>query len=137
MKLLRLKITDPDGFRSLPAGFEHHFRTERILDEEGDGFAPFVCAGRNGSGKSNLLEALASIFYQLELQRVRRSFLPEVFQYDPVDNPHGIKEGAGFPNAFELEYQIYLSGFSFGGYRSAGDNPSGEGQGRVSSDVLD
>ena len=27
MKLLRLKITDPDGFRSLQAGFEHHFRT--------------------------------------------------------------------------------------------------------------
>lgn len=109
MKLLRLKITDEDGFRSLHSGFELHFRTERILHDEGDEFAPFVCAGRNGSGKSNLLEALAAIFYQLELQRVRRTFLPEVFQYDPVDNPQGIEEGAGFPNAFELEYQIYLS----------------------------
>jgi len=112
MKLLRLKITDTDGFRSLPAGFEHHFRTEITLEDEGDEFAPFVCAGRNGSGKSNLLEALAAIFYQLELLRVRRSFLPEVFQYDQVDNPQGIKEGAGFPNAFELEYQIYPSTFS-------------------------
>ncbi|MDQ7746332.1 restriction system-associated AAA family ATPase [Hydrogenophaga pseudoflava] len=112
MKLLRLKITDPDGFRSLPTGFEHCFRTEITLGDEGDEFAPFVCAGRNGSGKSNLLEALAAIFYQLELLRVRRSFLPEVFQYDPVDNPQGIKEGAGFPNAFELEYQIYPSTFS-------------------------
>jgi restriction system-associated AAA family ATPase len=107
MKLLRLRITDQNGFRSLPAGFVHHFRTEITLEDEGDEFAPFVCAGRNGSGKSNLLEALAAIFYQLELLRVRRSFLPEVFQYDPVDNPQGIKEGAGFPNAFELEYQIY------------------------------
>ena len=112
MKLLRLKITDTDGFRSLPAGFEHHFRTEITLESEGDEFAPFVCAGRNGSGKSNLLEALAAIFYQLELLRVRRSFLPEVFQYDPVDNPQGIKEGIGFPNAFELEYLIYPSTFS-------------------------
>lgn len=112
MKLLCLKITDPEGFRSLPTGFEHHFRTEITLEDEGDEFAPFVCAGRNGSGKSNLLEALAAIFYQLELLRVRRSFLPEVFQYDAVDNPQGIEEGAGFPNAFELEYQICPSTFS-------------------------
>lgn len=41
MKLLRLKITDPNGFRSLQAGFEHHFRTEWDLQEE-HGFAPFV-----------------------------------------------------------------------------------------------
>ena len=34
MKLLRLKITDPAGFRSLPSGFEHHFRTEWGLQEE-------------------------------------------------------------------------------------------------------
>lgn len=106
MKLLRLKINDQDGFRSLPPGFEHRFLVEE------DEFAPYVCTGRNGSGKSNLLEALAAIFYQLELLRVRRSFLPEVFQYDPVDNPQGIKEGAGFPNAFELEYQIYPSTIS-------------------------
>lgn len=111
MKLLRLKISDPAGFRSLPCGFEHHFRTEWSLRDElaqPEGFAPFVCAGPNGSGKSNLLEALAAIFYQLELQRVRRSFLPEVFQYDPIENPQAIREGAGHPNAFELEYLINL-----------------------------
>lgn len=39
MKLLRLKITDPKGFRSLQAGFEYHFRTEWDLQEE-NGFAP-------------------------------------------------------------------------------------------------
>lgn len=111
MKLLRLKITDPAGFRSLPCGFEHHFRTEWSQQDElaqPDGFAPFVCAGPNGSGKSNLLEALAAIFYQLELQRMRRDFLPEVFYHDQVENPNGIQEGAGYPNAFELEYLIYL-----------------------------
>ncbi len=34
MKLLRLKISDPSGFRSLPCGFEHYFRTEWDLQEE-------------------------------------------------------------------------------------------------------
>lgn len=111
MKLLRLKITDPDGFRSLPCGFEHHFRTEWSLQDElaqANDFAPFVCAGPNGSGKSNLLEALAAIFFQLEVQRVRRNFLPDIFQYDPDDNPEGIQEHEGHPNAYELEYLIKL-----------------------------
>ena len=88
MKLLRLKITDPAGFRSLPCGFEHHFRTEWGLQGElvqPNDFSPFVCAGHNGSGKSNLLEALAAIFYQLEVLRVRRSFLPEALQDETQD----------------------------------------------------
>lgn len=102
MKLLRLKITDPNGFRSLPCGFEHHFRTEWSLQDElaqANDFAPFVCAGPNGSGKSNLLEALAAIFYQLEVLRVRRSFLPESLQ----DEAQEVS-----PVAYELEYLIKL-----------------------------
>lgn len=105
MKLIRLKITDPKGFRSLQSGFEHHFRTDWDLQEEQE-FAPFVCAGRNGSGKSNLLEVLAAIFFQLEVLRVRRSFLPDNFLYDEETNPNGFKEGDGTPDSFELEYQI-------------------------------
>jgi restriction system-associated AAA family ATPase len=100
MKLLRLKITDPAGYRSLPCGFEHHFRSEWQLQDElakPEGFAPFVCAGPNGSGKSNLLEVLAAIFFQLELQRVRRSFLPETLQNEKLDFS---------PAAFELDYLI-------------------------------
>jgi len=100
LKLLRLKITDPKGFRSLPCGFEHHFRSEWTLQEElanNEGFAPFVCAGPNGSGKSNLLEVLGAIFYQLEIQRIRRSFLPEALQSDEQDLS---------PTAFELDYLI-------------------------------
>lgn len=99
MKLLRLKITDPAGFRSLPCGFEFHFQNARTLHDDltkPEGFAPFVCAGRNGSGKSNLLEVLAAIFFQLDILRVRRSFLPEALQ-----------ENIDFsPTAFELDYQI-------------------------------
>lgn len=101
MKLLRIKITDPAGFRSLPCGFEHHFRSEWSLQDElakpEEGFAPFVCAGSNGSGKSNLLEALGAIFFQLEILRVRRSFLPEVLQSEDLDFS---------PVAFELDYLI-------------------------------
>lgn len=100
MKLLRLKINDPAGFRSLPCGFEHHFRTEWSLQGElaqANDFAPFVCAGPNGSGKSNLLEALAAIFFQLEVLRVRRSFLPEALQDEALDVS---------PVAFELDYLI-------------------------------
>lgn len=102
MKLLRLKINDTAGFRSLPCGFEHHFRSEWDVQDELDKpeeFAPFVCAGPNGSGKSNLLEALAEIFFQLEILRVRRSFLPEVLQNTDQNLS---------PVAFELEYLIRI-----------------------------
>lgn len=103
MKLLRLKITDPKGFRSLPCGFEHQFRTEWSLQDElaqANDFAPFVCAGPNGGGKSNLLEALAAIFFQLEVLRVRRSFLPDALQDETLDVS---------PVAFELDYLIRVS----------------------------
>ncbi len=115
MKLLRLKITDPHGFRSLQAGFEYCFRTEWQLEEElashsstDAGFAPFVCAGRNGSGKSNLLEALAAISFQLEVLRVRRSFLPANFTVEEEENPEGPQGGDSKLNAFELEYLIHV-----------------------------
>ncbi|MGE8629125.1 restriction system-associated AAA family ATPase [Achromobacter denitrificans] len=113
MKLLRLKITDPKGFRSLPCGFEHHFRTEWSLQDElaeANDFAPFVCAGPNGSGKSNLLEALAAIFFQLEVLRVRRSFLPEALQDEVPDVS---------PVAFELDYLIRVPAE----YRSPDSSP--------------
>ncbi|MFT2098425.1 restriction system-associated AAA family ATPase [Marinomonas sp. 2405UD66-6] len=109
MKLLRLKITDPAGFRSLQTGFEHSFRTPWHYEEEVqklESFAPFICAGPNGSGKSNILEALASIFYQLEISRIRRFFLPEGFLYDEEENPNGFEEKKATPNGFELEYLI-------------------------------
>lgn len=109
MKLLRVKLTDTHPFRSLQPGFEYHFRTQRQIDKElkqPRGLAPFVCAGQNGSGKSNLLELLAAIFFQLEVLRVRRSFLPDAFFYDEETNPRGIPDGHGLPDAFELEYLI-------------------------------
>lgn len=101
MKLLRLKITDPKGFRSLQAGFEYCFRTEWDLQEE-QGFAPFVCAGPNGSGKSNLLEALAAIFYHLEC--IYLSNRPDSFDFDEQENPNGFRGNKASPDGFEIEY---------------------------------
>ena len=103
MKLLRIKITDPKGFRSLQAGFEYQFRTEWDLQEE-NGFAPFVCAGPNGSGKSNLLEALAAIFYHLECIYLENR--PDSFDYDEETNPNGFQGNKGTPDGFEIEYLI-------------------------------
>ncbi|MFA9394741.1 MAG: restriction system-associated AAA family ATPase [Halodesulfovibrio sp.] len=101
MKLLRLKITDPKGFRSLQAGFEYKFRNERALLEE-HGFAPFVCAGPNGSGKSNLLEVLAAIFYHMECIYLENK--PDIFQYDDQDSPNGFRSEKAIPDGFEVEY---------------------------------
>jgi restriction system-associated AAA family ATPase len=103
MKLLSLKITDPQGFRSLQAGFEYQFRSEWDLQEE-QGFSPFVCAGPNGSGKSNLLEALAAIFYHLECIYLEN--LPDSFRYDEDTNPGGFRSEKAIPNGFEIEYLI-------------------------------
>lgn len=109
MKLIRLKITDPEGYRSLHSGFEYHFRKEwqwkAELDTTQD-FAPFVCAGPNGSGKSNLLEALAAIFYQLEILRSRRNFLPDSFLSDAPEDMDKLDDILGKPTGFELEYLI-------------------------------
>jgi restriction system-associated AAA family ATPase len=101
MKLLRLKINDPKGFRSLQAGFEYFFRSEWDLPEE-QRFAPFVCAGRNGSGKSNLLEVLAAIFYHLECIYLAK--LPDSFRYEEQINPNGFRSEKATPEDFELEY---------------------------------
>lgn len=103
MKMLRLKITDPKGFRSLQEGFEYQFRSDWDLQEE-QGFAPFVCAGPNGSGKSNLLEVLAAIFYHLECIYLEN--LPDSFRYDEDINPGGFRSDKAIPDGFEIEYLI-------------------------------
>lgn len=106
MKLLRLKITDPNGFRSLHGGFEYCFRDNKNSpkNEELVGFTPFVCAGPNGSGKSNLLELLAAIFYHLDCMTLTR--LPDSFVSDEEFNVNGFDSKRSMPNAFELEYLI-------------------------------
>ncbi|QJB56540.1 restriction system-associated AAA family ATPase [Pseudodesulfovibrio sp. zrk46] len=103
MKLIRLKITDPKGFRSLQAGFEYQFRSDWDLQDEED-FAPFVCAGPNGSGKSNLLEVLAAIFYHLECIYLEN--LPDSFRFEEEANSGGFRSEIATPDGFEIEYLI-------------------------------
>lgn len=98
MKLLRLKIVNEDGFRSLQKGFEINFHT--LADTEAmEQFRPFCFAGLNGSGKSNVLEALANIFYHLEVCVAR--YLPE-----SIKDPNNFKRYECTPDAFTLEYLI-------------------------------
>lgn len=107
MRLLRLKIGEP--FRCLQAGFELHFLREWDK-ESADPFAPYVLAGPNGCGKSNILEVLAAIFFQLECQYL--TYLPDAFSPAAFDEGFSSafakppKTDSRHPNAFELEYLI-------------------------------
>jgi len=104
MKLLRLKLDVP--FRSLPKGFEVQFLRE--LDHERCfEFHPYCLAGRNGSGKSNVLKALAAIFYHVEC--IYLNYRPDGFEFDEATSPKGFLAGVCVPDAFELEYCMPLS----------------------------
>lgn len=103
MKLIRLKINDPKGFRSLKKGFEVAFLREWDYDEVEE-FNPYILAGPNGSGKSNVLEALATIFYHIE--SINLSFRPKSFDHNDIENPNGFRAEISTPDAFELEYFI-------------------------------
>jgi restriction system-associated AAA family ATPase len=104
MKLIRLKLDVP--FRSLPAGFEIDFLREWDFDRCFE-FHPYCFAGRNGSGKSNVLEALAAIFYHIEC--IHLDYRPEGFEYDEESNSKGFRAEVCTPDAFELEYFIPIS----------------------------
>jgi restriction system-associated AAA family ATPase len=98
MKLHKLKIDCKSGFRSLQHGFEINFHTMEDL-EAMEQFRPFCFAGLNGSGKSNVLEALANIFYHLEVCVAR--YLPE-----SIKDSKNFKRTECTPDAFILEYLI-------------------------------
>ena len=101
MKLLRLKINS--GFRSLPKGFELFFL--RDFDyKDADNFNPYILAGRNGSGKSNVLEALAEIFYHLD--SIYLSNKPSYFEKDFMSSKSVV-------NAYEIEYFIDIAHEAF------------------------
>jgi restriction system-associated AAA family ATPase len=101
MKLLKLAIGDLPAekqFRSLHPGFSVEFHR---LDTKGikamESFSPFCFAGLNGSGKSNVLEALAAIFYHLEccVAKFKPNTFKKHFRPDECN-----------PDAFTLEYLI-------------------------------
>ena len=100
MKLVRFKLHTK--FRSLPKDFELIFRNEfNLSDEKLNEFHPFCFAGLNGSGKSNVLEALSLIFFYLECSFSK--YLPDEFNktFEEKEIPFG----------FELEYLIKKEGY--------------------------
>lgn len=99
MKLLRLQINKK--FRSLHRGFEIRFNepTNKTFLQ----FNPYCMIGKNGSGKSNILEAIAAIFYHLECTYLETR--PTGFDKDE-ENPTGFDAQKSIPEAFELEYVI-------------------------------
>jgi restriction system-associated AAA family ATPase len=103
MKLYRLQINTP--FRSLPVGFEIYFLRDFDQSAMWD-FMPYCLVGRNGSGKSNVLEAIAAIFYHIECTYLENH--PEGFDKDE-ENPDGFDSTKCSPDAFELEYYIPIS----------------------------
>lgn len=103
MKLVRLTILEK--FRSLDEiktdqGKENFiviFRDDEP-NEEWVNFHPYCFAGLNGSGKSNVLEALSNIFYHLECC----TLAPETSEFLKND----FKKEVSAPVAYELEYFI-------------------------------
>lgn len=89
-----------DNFRSLYPGFEIYFHSLQDIKAMEE-FRPFCFAGLNGRGKSNVLEALANIFYHLEICVAR--YLPDSIR---DTNRGNFKRDVCNPDAFELEYLI-------------------------------
>ena len=101
MKLLRLKLHTE--FRSLPKGFELYFLRDFDYEEATD-FNPYILAGMNGSGKSNVLEALAEIFYHLDCIYLQSK--PTYFDKSK-ENKNGFDPKVSSINAYEIEYFIH------------------------------
>lgn len=101
MKLIRLKIDSEKGFRSLRKGFEVHFHHFDNFEEMQE-FHPFCLVGLNGCGKSNVMEALACIFYHIEL--CISCHLPDYILDGSVFSPKKC-----MIDAFVLEYLILVN----------------------------
>ncbi len=104
MRLIRLKINQTNGFRSLKKGFEIFFLRDFHFNKASE-FNPYILAGNNGSGKSNVLEALAEIFFHLDC--IYLSKKPNYFEKNQ-ENPKGFDPKKSRINAYELEYFTFL-----------------------------
>jgi restriction system-associated AAA family ATPase len=106
MKLLRLKIIQEDNFGSLQQDFEIFFLKDKDWDEA-TSFNPYVFAGKNGSGKSNVLEALAEIFYHLDCIYLDNK--PNYFDEEKETNGKSFDSKISRLDAYELEYLTFIT----------------------------
>jgi len=93
MKLLRLKLLSQ--FRGLQEGFEIKFNSS---DMNAKFLQPICFVGQNGCGKSNVMEVLSEIFYELELMHLNYA--------GDDDDSNNIEENSDY--GYELEYLIPL-----------------------------
>ncbi|SDI50890.1 restriction system-associated AAA family ATPase [Desulfosporosinus hippei] len=94
MKIKRLKILT--SFRGLPAGYEILFND--VQARNSIGITPICFVGLNGSGKSNVLEVIAEIFYYIE-----------TYHKAPKDKLKSFQTGFGFEIDYELPRVFVMS----------------------------
>lgn len=114
MRLKRIELYD--DFRSLKNGFTLDFIQNSDLYDKKQAIEPFCIVGKNGSGKSNILELLSAIFYQVEVTCL--DFLPkklvtkietvdeEEIEYEEEVELAVFQSNDTKPNAYKLEYYI-------------------------------
>jgi len=95
MKLLKLKLLS--SFRGLQEGFNIEFNSS---DLNAKSLQPICFVGQNGSGKSNVMEVLSEIFYELELMHL--NYASDNEEDDEKETEE--KETYGY----ELEYLLPL-----------------------------
>jgi len=99
MKLRQIKLND--NFRSLKSGFELYFSSDSSNGE----FNPYCVVGRNGSGKSNILELLGAALYS-DLNTISKELSKEIKSiYDNLysQNKIGLKEISSLTLYFRLQ----------------------------------
>lgn len=108
MKLNRVSLLEDTDFRSLPKNFSIQFSKQGLTDID-----PKCIVGLNGSGKSNLLELVAEIFFHIEMSVLHESeitnenFAFEIEYTYPmlIGNPH-VKVGNDFLVGDNLDIKI-------------------------------
>ncbi len=87
MKIKRLKLLS--SFRGLPTSYEIIFNN--VENSNNYAISPICFVGLNGSGKSNVLEVIAEVFYYME-----------TYNKAPKDKLNTFKTGFGF----EIDYEL-------------------------------
>ena len=113
---MRLKSIELyDDFRSLKSGFRLDFIKELPSNE--NAIEPYCIVGRNGSGKSNILELLSAIFFHVEVSCLE--YLPKDIiikinedeeEYEEREELDIFQSFTTSPNAFKLEYYSHIDG---------------------------
>lgn len=118
MRLKRIELND--NFRSLQNGLTLDFIENENSYNASQAIEPYCIVGRNGSGKSNILELLSAIFYQVEInyldflpkERIQKKDIEENSDESSEEVYEELKIFQSFntsPNAYKLEYYFTIN----------------------------